>query len=103
MERKEEEKEKKRGKVPPRQLLVVILLPFYDCTRAIELLHEDEAHHLVGEREARERDLLVGTRIDRLGEAVGSSDGEDEAARRGSLLLQPPDFVNAPPKLKMVF
>ena len=75
---------------------MVILLPFYDRTRAIELLHEDEAHHLVGEREARERDLLVGARIDRLGEAVGSSDGEDESARRGPLLLQPSRQFHGP-------
>ena len=75
---------------------MVILLPFYDRTRAIELLHEDEAHHLVGEREARERDLLVGARIDRLGEAVGPSDGEDEAARRSPLLLQPSRQFHGP-------
>ena len=70
-------------------LLVVIGFALDDGAGAVELFGEDEAYHLVGEGEARQGYLLVGTLIDGRGEAVGASDDEDEAPGGLLFLLQP--------------
>ena len=45
-------------------LLVVVGLTFYYSTRAIDLLGEGEANHLVGESHLGEAELFVGTLVD---------------------------------------
>ena len=60
-------------------------LAFDDGAGAIELLGEDEAHHLVAERHGREGEAFVGAGVDVGGESVGAADEEDETS--GGLLL----------------
>ena len=76
-------------------LLVVIRFTLDDSTCTIEGLGEDEAHHLVGESHLGEGNLLVGTAIDGIGEAVGTTDDEDESASRRLLALQPLGIFDA--------
>lgn len=61
---------------------VVIGFTAEDGECAIDLLHEEETHHLVGEGHAREGEFLVGEGIDVGCESVGSSDDEDQSACR---------------------
>ena len=60
---------------------MVIRLVIQDCHGAIDLLDEDEADHLVGERHPAERNLFLRRAIDRLAETVGATDDEDQALR----------------------
>ena len=80
---------------------MVIRFTFYNSTRSIESLGEDESHHLMGERHLGKRDFLVGTVIDRLRETVWSADDKDEAAGGGLLALQPLGVLDAPKLLSM--
>ena len=61
---------------------MVIGLAPDDGTGTVELFGEDEPHHLMGEGHAGERELLAGTGIDLLGEAVRSADDKHEPASR---------------------
>ena len=58
---------------------MMIRFSFQYRERPIELLSEDEPHHLMRERHLREADFRVGTVVDLLREAVGAADDEDEA------------------------
>ena len=73
----------------------MIRFTFYNGTRAIEGFREDEAHHLMRESHLGEGNLLVGTAIDGIGEAVGTTDDEDESASRRLLALQPLGIFDA--------
>ena len=66
---------------------MVIRLSSHDGHGAIELLDEDEAHHLVGEGHLGEGNLLDGLGIDFGREAVGTAYDEDEALADGVHLL----------------
>lgn len=68
---------------------MVIRLSADDGAGSIELFGEDKPHHLVGERQSRERQFLVGTRIEGRGEAVRAADDEDQAARGLLSALKP--------------
>ena len=61
-----------------------------DGEGAVELLGEDEADHLVREGHGGKGELLVGSGIDLGGEAVGTTNEEDEAACDGVLLALHP-------------
>ena len=50
-----------------------------DGESAIELFDEEEADHLVGEGHPREGELLLCCLVDAIGEAIGTTDKEDEA------------------------
>ena len=49
-----------------------------DVHSPVELFYENEAYHLVGKGHARERQLFLGSFVDSLGEAIRSSDDEDQ-------------------------
>ena len=74
---------------------MVIRFTLDDSTCTIEGLGEDEAHHLVGESHLGEGNLLVGTAIDGIGEAVGTTDDEDESASSRLFALQPLGIFDA--------
>ena len=67
----------------------------YDGAGAIDLFGEDESHHLVRKRHVRERQLLIGTGIDRLRETIRATYDEDQSTRCVLLLLQPSCKLNA--------
>ena len=50
---------------------------------AVELLGKDDAHHLVREGHARERYLALCSGIHGIGEAIGATNHEYEAAGHG--------------------
>ena len=53
--------------------LVVVGLVVEDGESTIELFHKEEAYHLVVEGHLRERYFIVGSFIDRGGEAEGAA------------------------------
>ena len=67
----------------------MIRFPFYNGTRAIEGFREDEAHHLMRESHLGEGNLLVGTLIDCLREAIGTTNDEDKSSGSSLLTLYP--------------
>lgn len=67
----------------------MIRFTFNNSTRAIDLLAEDEAHHLVRECHARQGNLIVGTIVHLLAEAVRSTDDEYQSACHLLLTLYP--------------
>ena len=66
---------------------MVVGLAAEDGHGAIDLLDDEEAHHLVGEGHARERELLVGAGVDLRREAVGAADGQYQGRRQVYHLL----------------
>ena len=74
---------------------MVVGLPFNYCARAINLLGEGEAYHLVGERHLGKAELFVGTAVDGWRETIGASDDEDETAGGLLFLFQPTGKLNA--------
>ncbi len=62
---------------------MVVGFAAYDGHGAVELLHEDKAHHLVGERHFRQRQFLLGCGIDIIGETVRTSDDENQTVGEG--------------------
>ena len=75
----------------------MILLALEDGARSVQLLHENEPHHVVGERHARQRYLVVGTLVDCLGETVRAAYHQHEVAPRGLPLAEPLGEVDASP------
>ena len=75
---------------------MVIGFTLNDGARPIELLNEEEPHHLVREGHFREREFFVGTFIDIAREAVGTT--YDEHQPTGVLLgaLKPLGKIHAP-------
>jgi len=57
----------------------MIGLAAYDGEGAVELLHEEETHHLMRKGHLGERDLLLRSIVDAGREAVRAADEEDEA------------------------
>ena len=63
-------------------LLVVVWFATEDGHGAVDLLYKKEAHHLMRESHLTERDLSIGTLIDRLGKAIRSSNHKDHIPTR---------------------
>lgn len=80
---------------PEVVLFVVVLLALEDRASTIELLGEDEAHHLVGECHVGEGDHCLGTLIDCLGETIRSADDKDEVAACRLALAEPSGKLDA--------
>lgn len=60
-------------------LFMMIRLALHDGHRAIELLHEDDTNHLVGEGHLGEREFFVAFVIDISGESVWTTNDEYES------------------------
>lgn len=70
-------------------LVVVVLFAAQNAEAPVELLHKEEAHHLVRERHFRERYFVVGPLINGRGEAIGAADDEHQVGCHGiEFLLQ---------------
>lgn len=54
----------------------MIILAAQDGEGAVELLYDQEAYHLVGERKATYGETAAGSLIDGLGESVRATDDE---------------------------
>ena len=68
---------------------MVVGFAFEDGHGAIALLHEEEAHHLMGERHLGERNLFFGQRVDFWRKTIGAANDKDQAAgARCHALLQ---------------
>ena len=74
--------------------MVVALAANYSAG-AVELLGEYQSYHLVRERHARERNLLVGTAVHVGRESVRSADNEHQSASRLLLARQPRGHLHA--------
>lgn len=84
---------------PEVVLFVVVLLALEDRAGAVELLDEDEAYHLMGERHAGKGDHRLGTFVYSLREAVGTTDDEYEVAACCLPLAEPFGKLDAAPLL----
>ena len=69
------------------RLFMMIGFAAQDGHGAVELLDEEEAHHLVGEGHEGEGELFGGQGVDGGGESVGAADYEHEAPGHLALLL----------------
>ncbi len=56
---------------------MVIRLTTEDRLRSVELLHSEEAYHLVREGHLTQGDSVIGSGVDFVREAVGTADDED--------------------------
>ena len=63
---------------PFHRLFVMVGFAPHDGKGSVKLLHEHQAHQLVGEGHFGEGELLVRQVIDGLGKAVGPADYEDQ-------------------------
>ena len=68
-------------------LLMVVWFATENSHGAVDLLYKEKAHHLMRESHLTERDLSIGTLIDRLGEAIRTSNYKDYVPTRRHLLL----------------
>ena len=80
----------------------MIRFTFYNSTGTIERFREDEAHHLMRESHLGEGNLLVGTVINSLREAIGTTNDEDKSSGSSLFTFYPLSKFDAAEFLTML-